>query len=182
MKIPTSTVLQNKGPLKWSQWFSTTNQEIKKGNKKKRRGITPGGGGWFEMCVDVSLQEHLGSESLGAAVDDALERLVVAVVRQNMFLKPWPWTGAAPVHLQSIRNVQWSSELEWNKEKKFSNHTATRCAFCFRLLASWGSDRAKRLKKQNNKNSYSAQLFTAAGRCKNTILARMMTKCLRLRI
>ena len=56
--------------------------------KKKRREITPGGGGWFEMCVDVSLQEHLGSESLGAAVDDALERLVVAVVRQNMFLKP----------------------------------------------------------------------------------------------
>ena len=40
------------------------------------------------MCVDVSLQEHLGSESLGAAVDDALERLVVAVVPQNMFLKP----------------------------------------------------------------------------------------------
>ena len=56
--------------------------------------------------------------------------------------------------------------LQENKEKKFSNHTAARCAFYFRLLASRGSDKAKRLMK---KKSYSTQLLTAAGRCKNII-------------
>ena len=58
----------------------------------------------------------------------------------------------------------YSNEIsrETKQGKKVFKATATRCAFCFRLLASRESDRAKRLMKK----SYSTQLLTAAGRCK----------------
>ena len=36
----------------------------------------------------------------------------------------------------------------WKQGKKVCKATATRCAFCFCLLASRGSDRAKRLKQK----------------------------------
>ena len=51
-----------------------------------------------------------------------------------------------------------------NKAKRSAKQQRPDVLICF-LLASWRSDRAKRL-KQNNK-SCSAQLLTAAGRCKN---------------
>ena len=50
--------------------------------------------------------------------------------------------------------------------KKVCKATAAQCAYICFLLAS-RSDRAKRLKQKKNKKSYSAQLLTAAGRCKN---------------
>ena len=59
-----------------------------------------------------------------------------------------------------------------NKAKRSAKQQRPDVLICF-LLASRRSDRAKRLKQNNNK-SYSAQLLTAAGRCKNNKMQRFL--------
>ena len=42
------------------------------------------------MAIDVSLEEHVGAESLLATVDNALEGFVVTVVGHDVLFKPRP--------------------------------------------------------------------------------------------
>ena len=70
------------------------------------------------------------------------------VISDELIINLWINHNPPRIIKKTFKLIKKPVELIKNKEKKFSNHTATRCAFCFRLLALRRSDRAKWLEKQ----------------------------------